>query len=315
MRATALGDPALEFWAEFCGLAAQIEWGECEQVAATLERLELIVGKLGQPSLRWFAEFPAAGWALMRGDLACSEELAEEALQIGSDAGEPDAVLVYGAQIAPLRVLQGRGEEVVELIEEGAAAYPRMPAWWAGLAYTYCWLDRDADAATLIKRAAADGFQHVPNESARSSTLALYADAASQAGLAEVAGVMYELIEPWADQAVWNGAAGFGHCRMYLGLLAATLDWDERADEHLAFACETQEANGLLVWAARARLGWAEALAGRGETDRAQAEAARALELSREHCYGAIERRAAAVVETGSAAERRTPRPVTAEPE
>ena len=56
----------------------------------------------------------------------------------------------------------------------------------------------------------------------------------------------------------------------------------------------------MLLWAARAHLGWAEALARRGERERAGAEAARALALAREHGYGAIERRAAALVETGS---------------
>jgi hypothetical protein len=88
--------------------------------------------------------------------------------------------------------------------------------------------------------------------------------------------------------------------RTYLGLLAATLGFDERADEHFSLACELQERKGMLLWAARARLGWAEALAGRGERERAGKEAARALELAREHGYGAIERRVSALVETGA---------------
>ena len=83
---------------------------------------------------------------------------------------------------------------------------------------------------------------------------------------------------------------------------AITLGWEERADEHFALSCEFHGGKGMRLWAARAHLGWAEALAGRGETERAHAEAARALELSREHGYGAIEARALAIVETGSAA-------------
>jgi hypothetical protein len=86
----------------------------------------------------------------------------------------------------------------------------------------------------------------------------------------------------------------------YLGLLAATLGWDERADEHLTLASEFQERHGLLLWAARARLGWAEALARRGERQRAGEEASRALALASEHGYGAIERRAATLVESGA---------------
>ena len=90
---------------------------------------------------------------------------------------------------------------------------------------------------------------------------------------------------------------------MYLGLLAAVLGKHEEADRHLAFACEFHEANGMSLWAAQAQLGWAEALAARGDTSRAREHAARALELSREHGYGLFEQRAAALIQTQSAAE------------
>jgi hypothetical protein len=70
----------------------------------------------------------------------------------------------------------------------------------------------------------------------------------------------------------------------------------------LAFACDFQEINGLLMWAARAHLGWARALAGRGDAARAREHAARALELSREHGFGPFEEHAAALVEAQSTA-------------
>ena len=35
--------------------------------------------------------------------------------------------------------------------------------------------------------------------------LALYADAAAQAGALMPRAILYELIEPWADQVAWNG--------------------------------------------------------------------------------------------------------------
>ena len=76
----------------------------------------------------------------------------------------------------------------------------------------------------------------------------------------------------------------------------------ELADQHLAFACEFHEANDMPLWAARGHLGWAEALAARGDQAAAREHAARALELSREHGYGAFEPRAAALVETESPA-------------
>jgi hypothetical protein len=61
------------------------------------------------------------------------------------------------------------------------------------------------------------------------------------------------------------------------------------------------------AWTARGHLGWAEALSARGDAAGAREHATRALELAREHGFGVFEPRAAALVETESAAG--TPRP------
>jgi tetratricopeptide (TPR) repeat protein len=133
--------------------------------------------------------------------------------------------------------------------------------------------------------------------------LAAYADAAAQTGHLRAVSILYRLIEPFAHQFVWISLYGYGHARMWLGLLAAVLAKHEQADRHLAFACEFHETNGLLLWAARAHLGWAEALAGRGDAARAREHAVRALELSREHGYGGIQGRAAALLGAQSTAQ------------
>ena len=131
-------------------------------------------------------------------------------------------------------------------------------------------LGRGGEAAAIVTEAAADSFEHVPWESTRSNALAM---SAAQAGATGAAAVLYELIEPWADQLVWNGTNAFGHNPTYLGLLAAALGRDEQADEHFARACQIQERDEMLVWAARA------------------------LELARERGYGLLEPRAVAIVE------------------
>jgi hypothetical protein len=90
--------------------------------------------------------------------------------------------------------------------------------------------------------------------------------------------------------------------RLWLGLLAAVSGEKERSDEHLAFASEFHEANDMPLWTARGHLGWAEALAARADAAGAREHATRALELAREHGYGVFEPRAAALIETESAA-------------
>jgi tetratricopeptide (TPR) repeat protein len=294
----AAGDPALEFWATSVKRVAMIESGQLERAEDAGQRMVAISERLGEPTMRWqVAVSVRGGVAVLRGDLVAAERYAEQALQLGSDAGEPDGSLIHGAQIIFLRVLQGRAGEVVALLEQSAKANPLIPAWKAALAWSLCWLGRGDDAAAIVAEAARDRFAHVGWELGRMPALALYADAASQAGVNVAAEILYELIEPWADQVVWNGVLACGHARTYLGLLAGALGRDEQADEHFARAIDVQERDGMLVWAARAHLGWAEALASRGERERGHEHAACALALSRKHGYGFLEPRAAAILE------------------
>jgi tetratricopeptide (TPR) repeat protein len=251
--------------------------------------------------MHWQVAFNAgACMAMLRGDLPELERWAERGLEVGGEAGEPDAVMIYGGQLVLLRILQGRASEVVEMLEQGVKANPRISVWKATLAWTLCWLDRRDEAAAIVTEAAADRFEHLPSEHSRGTALAAYADAAAQAGVTGAAEILYGLIEPWADQVVWNGVSTCGLGRTYLGLLAAALGHDEQCDQHFARAIEIQERDGMVVWAARAHLGWAEALAARGEHEPARDRAARALDLAREHGYGFIEPRAAAILEAGS---------------
>jgi hypothetical protein len=167
----------------------------------------------------------------------------------------------------------------------------------------YCVSDRRAEGAEVLARAAAKHFQHIPYDTTRMSALAGYAEAAAQTRSLEAGGMLYELLEPYADQYIWNGVAGYGHVRLYLALLDATLGRHEHADAQFAFSCDFHREHGLRLWEARSELGWAEALADRGQPEPAREHATRALELSQQHGYGAFEPRAAAILTSPAAIE------------
>jgi class 3 adenylate cyclase len=298
----AADDPALEYWMSYLEFEAIVASGQLDRLGTMADRVYALAERVGEPAMRWLATLIAKGSVpLMLGDLAASEAGAVQAFHIGTEAGEPDAAAMFGAQIFQLRALQGRAAETVEQLAQAVQANPLLPAFNGALAWTLCWLDRRNEAAQIVTQAAADRFEHVPRDVARGGALAFFADAAAQTRVTDAAAVMYELIEPWGDQVVFNGVVAAGHARTYLGLLAAALGHEALADEHFAFSCNFHRDNGLLVWEARSELGWAEALAARDETERAREHAARALELSREHGYGAFEPRAAAIVEAPSA--------------
>ncbi len=294
-------DPTRRFAAQVMEFHVRVELAQLDHAEAALERITELANELGRPTLSWFAMYMAAGWEMLRGDLLACARLAERAFEIGKEARQPDAAFVYGAQFATFRAWQGRPEEGLGVLEEAASAFP-VASNRAGIAALYCMLDRQAEAAAIVEQAAADRFEHVTWNQARLPALSLYADAAAQTGVGRAAAVLYELIEPWQDQVVWTGVTAHGHARMYMGMLAAAMDRYEQADEHLGFACEFHDANGLHLWGARSHLYWAEAFAARGEGGRALEHATRALELAREHGYPPVEERAAALVEIGDRA-------------
>ena len=54
---------------------------------------------------------------MLRGDFAAADRWAERALHTGKEAGQCDALQLYGAQVAFLRTYQGRAEEIVGMLE------------------------------------------------------------------------------------------------------------------------------------------------------------------------------------------------------
>jgi hypothetical protein len=289
-------DLHLEYFARLRELHISNELCDFARADAALERLQAIAQRTRQPTQRWNTGFTAAGISWTRGELETAERLGGEALQIGQESGEPDAGMAYGSLLIMTRMYQGRGTEVIALLEQMVANAPGLPAWEAALALTYCLIDRHAEGAEVLSRAATQHFGHLGYDQFQLCTLAMYADTAAQTRSVDAAAMLYELLDPYADQFVWTGAASFGHVRMYLALLAATLARHDQADAHFAFACAFHHEHGQLVWEARSELGWAEALADRGESQPAREHAARALDLASEHGYGAFEPGARAIL-------------------
>src|SRR6202035_77423 len=255
--------------------------------------------ELGQPTMRWIATCFQGAVRLSCGDLVAGEQLAQRGFRIGREAGEPDSFVAYGTALAFIRRYQGRAAEIVDAVKQNFDAYPRLLSWRAGLPWILCAADRHAEARALLDAVTLDHLKDAPDGL---TAHAFYADVAIETGSSSAASSLYRLMEPYSDQFVANGFCGYGHVRMWLGLLAGLLGEHEQADHHLTFACEVHDTNGLLLWLARTHLGWAEALAARGDAAVARDHAARALKLSREHGYGLFEPRAAALVETESAA-------------
>ncbi len=131
--ADGLGDPWRQFSAHRQRLQASIESGNRADRDRSISVCHEIATRIGQPFLRWVDSQNRATQALLDGNAARAETLAEEAFVIGTESGQPDALTIFGVQLLDVRIHQGRTGELVDLIAEGVNESPGLPALRAAL--------------------------------------------------------------------------------------------------------------------------------------------------------------------------------------
>ena len=240
-----------------------------------MKKAESLANDIGQPYLHWLVTYGRCWQVLMAGDADEAERLANDALQLGSDSGQPDALMVYGANLLNIRWHQGRIEEMLPLLAEAAAENPDIPAFQAVYAQILCECGRIDEAKPLFENARDADFHHAVYDYIWLTNTTFWGETAAWIGDTTAAGVLYERLEPFERQGVMSGATFTGTVGMCLARLAVVLRrYDdanalfERADAQLG----SLEAPFLH---ARNQVEWARLLC----TDGTASDLARAREL------------------------------------
>ena len=174
--------------------------------------------------------------AQIAGDTDQAEQLATEALQIGTDGGQPDATTFFGTQLAFVSWQRGTLSELVPLIGQMAAETPGIPALIAGLAMAHVEGDRTDDAARLLEEFAAADFD-LPLDQVWLTGMVGYAEAAIECRDPRYAGPLFDRLAPWADQlSTSGGLTADGPVSHYLGGLATVLGRYDEADAYFTQA-------------------------------------------------------------------------------
>jgi class 3 adenylate cyclase len=259
-----LNDPWLSFWAASRQWEVGIEAGDRPQAQSALTAMRSLATSAPQPSFVWLRLLDEFVWALIAGDLPSSERWAIKAFEVASASGEPDAALLFGAQMFNLRHQQGRAGELVEQMLHAAGEPETLSAWRAGAALCLIERGREAEAREL---ALGEDFQSVPSDAAWSAAVFGWAEVCSRLGIADRAGELYELLAPFSGQLASGGSLVYGTIAWVLGALATTLKRYEQAESHLAAAAEIEEGLAAPLFLARTRASWARALISRGRPE------------------------------------------------
>ena len=203
--------------------------------------------------------------AILGGEFAEAECLAERAFEAGREFSSEYADGVYGVQMFTIRREQGRLAEVAPVLRRFIDENPRDAAWRPGMALIASDLGFHDAARKSFEDLAAGGFAF-PVDAKRTLTMSYLAEVCSRLGDVDRAERLYNLLLPYRDLAVIAPATTVccGSAGRYLGMLAATLgDWTA-AEEHFAAALAMDERLGAWPWLAHTKHEFALMLRTRG---------------------------------------------------
>ena len=306
-RAERVGDPVLLYFAAIYRGDIAIRAGDIAEVDRCYAIARPLAEALNQPNLNWEYAFHLAKRAQVTGDTEAAERLATEALQIGTECGQPDAATFFGAQLAVVQWQRGTMGDLTPLIEQMIVDSPGLPTLKAALAMAYAQGERFDDARRVIDDFAATGFD-LPQDSAWLNGMTEYASAAIMSADTTHAAALFALLEPWADQfSSAGGVTAEGPVSGTLGGLAALLGHHDLAERYLEQASAFSNRVGATFFGAEADLLRGQMLTARdapGDAELALTSLRRAHTVAVTHGYGGIERRASvALVRLGATPE------------
>lgn len=227
-----LGDPQLGYWANWFQYAALVEAARIDDADVVLDRCAHYAARLGQAMPVWTQTFTLAGREHLRGDLAAAEAMAEQTLEMGMRAGQPDAALYYGVILFAIRVRQERVDEIADFVEQAGTADDALDGIDALWGLAACHLGREREARAVLERLARDDFAHVPEHQAWGAILWAASLVAAHLGDAPRAARLYDLLLPYEGQLVFPGLVVFGSVGATLGTLAAAVGRRDAAAAH-----------------------------------------------------------------------------------
>ena len=226
------GDRTLQLEGRLFHLWNQLELGEIAAAQREFDVGVRLAEQLRQPYLAWNIAYCRVLLALAQGRLPEVEALALQALQMGQEAENKNATLVFGIQTAVLFRELGRVQEIEPLLASFAEMFPSIGVnLRSAQAVVLVDQRRFDEARTIFDELAEDDFAALPPNIAWIFSIAFLAEVCAALRHAERAAVLYELLRPYAARNVMIGnVLVFGAAARYLGLLAMTLQrWEDAA--------------------------------------------------------------------------------------
>jgi class 3 adenylate cyclase/tetratricopeptide (TPR) repeat protein len=300
--AAQVGDPAAACWAYTDLAAAAFGAANMDEADRAARRRDELAEQCRQPVHRWRTTVMRSARVLLAGDPIEAEALAAEALKIGKDSGQPDAMSGYVINICSIRWHQGKPNEFIPALEKTLADFPTKHGFYGMLARS-CLDAGDENRAREVLAFGKEGRFDPPWDIDWLVTMAMWADAVVRLRDAESAELIYERLEPWHGQVVVVPSMVDSCVAHYLGALAAVTGDFERARGHFPEALAIHSALRAPFHLARTKVEWARTLLSAGgpaEHEQARSLLGEACSVARHHGYALVERDGEALSQTAA---------------
>ena len=292
-RAERIGDPVLLFQAAAVCTVTAVQAGDVVEVDRSMEIARALASQLNQPTISWVLAIEQATRSLIAGDTDRAEQLAREALKIGTESGQPDAAMFFAAQYFGVSWQRGALADLVPLMEQTITKNPGFPSALAALALGHAEGGRMSDASQLLADEASSDLA-TPLTSSWLTNRTLYAEVAIECRNAESALRQFERLAPWASQFSAGGLSAEGPVSHYLGGLGTVLGRYDEAEAYFVQSAAMSDSMGSKFFAARTDLSWGWMLAKRrlpGDAEKARHLLTTAHTVAAANGYGGVERR------------------------
>ncbi len=271
-----LGDPDLLPFLFSASMPAFLEMGDLPRFEDQLAQFENLLREtqlIGGQN-QYLMTSGRAMQAILHGDFAEAERLAEQALNVAHDVRTEIATGIYGVQMFTIRREQGRLAEVAPLVRRFIAENPGAAAWRPGLALIAIDLGFEQAARNTFEEMATDGFDF-PLDAKRNITLCYLAEVCTRLADVDRAEQLYKLLLPYQDLTIVVPSATIccGAVSRYLGMLASVTGNLTAAEHHFEAALVTDGRLRAWPWLAHTKHEFALMLAARGRAgDRDRSE-------------------------------------------
>ncbi len=267
--AEGVGDASMQLEGQLLRVWSLLDTADFAEAEEELDRAALLNAGVRQPYYAWLIAIARACLAFAGGRLQDVEALAAEALSLGHQAQNPNAVLFFAAQVGSLYWYAGRSDAVETSLTTIIDAFPVLrPVVACALVTTHAEAGRDEEARLALREQMTDGAWRKLRNIMWLPSVCYLAEACGILGDVQWAAELYDLLLPFAGRLVTlPPAIVYGPASHNLGQLAAMRGHWDVAARHFDDAMDLESRAQIRHQLARTQVEYARMLLDRGRAD------------------------------------------------